>query len=131
MGATHTGIRPGRDGTVLAAHDALGRQSIDHTKVVGDTGRSAAGGSDVPGRLTGCPGGAIGPPNPAETAYLDHLRRVLPGTGDPLAFNNDGELLAKGRYVCYMREANDLVGYEATLVSAAVTQLAFIYLCPN
>ncbi|CAJ1500473.1 hypothetical protein [[Mycobacterium] burgundiense] len=71
------------------------------------------------------------PPNPAETAYLDHLRRVLPGTGDPLAFNNDGELLAKGRYVCYMREANDLVGYEATLVSAAVTQLAFIYLCPN
>ncbi|ODQ93394.1 hypothetical protein [Mycolicibacterium holsaticum] len=71
------------------------------------------------------------PPTPAEIEYLDQLRRVLPGTGDPVAFNNDAELLAKGRYVCYMRDANELVGYEATLVSAAVAQLAFIYLCPN
>ncbi len=71
------------------------------------------------------------PPGPAETEYLDQLRRILPGTGDPVAFNNDAELLAKGRYACYMRDANELVGYEATLVSATVTQLAFIYLCPN
>ena len=35
------------------------------------------------------------------------------GTGDPVAFNNDAELLAKGRYACYMRDANELVGYEA------------------
>ncbi|WP_131815186.1 hypothetical protein [Mycolicibacterium holsaticum] len=54
------------------------------------------------------------------------MRRVLPGSGDPVAFNSDGELLDKGRYVCYMRDANELVGYEATLVSAIVTQLAFI-----
>ncbi|MGV0870632.1 hypothetical protein [Mycolicibacterium sp. XJ879] len=71
------------------------------------------------------------PPTPAEIDYLDQLRKILPGTGDPVAFNNDAELLAKGRYVCYMRDANELVGYEATLVSATVTQLAFIYLCPN
>lgn len=71
------------------------------------------------------------PPGPAEAEYLDQLRRILPGTGDPVAFNNDAELLAKGRYVCYMRDANELVGYEATLVSATVTQLAFIYLCPS
>lgn len=70
------------------------------------------------------------PPTPAEIQYLDHLRRVLPGSRDPAAFNSDGELLDKGRYVCYMRDANDLVGYEATLVSAIVSQLAFIYLCP-
>lgn len=71
------------------------------------------------------------PPTPAEVQYLDHLRRVLPGSRDPAAFNSDGELLDKGRYVCYMREANELVGYEATLVSAIVSQLAFIYLCPT
>lgn len=71
------------------------------------------------------------PPNPGETEFLDYLHRVLPGTGDPLAFNNDAELLAKGRYVCYMRDTNNLVGQQATLVSATVAQLAFIYLCPN
>lgn len=71
------------------------------------------------------------PPSPAEIEYLNQLHRILPGTHDPLAFSNDAELLAKGRYVCYMRDANELVGYEATLVSATVTQLAFIYLCPN
>ena len=70
-------------------------------------------------------------PSPAEIQYLDHLRRVLPGSRDPAAFTSDGELLDKGRYVCYMRDANDLVGYEATLVSAIVSQLAFIYLCPT
>lgn len=73
----------------------------------------------------------LAPPGPTETEYLDQLRKILPGTGDPVAFNNDAELLAKGRYVCYMRDVNELVGYEATLVSATVTQLAFIYLCPN
>lgn len=73
----------------------------------------------------------LSPPNPAEAEYLDYLHRILPGTGDPLAFNNDAELLAKGRYVCYMRDVNNLVGQQATLVSATVTQLAFIYLCPN
>ena len=71
------------------------------------------------------------PPTPAEIQYLDHLRRVLPGSRDPAAFNSDGELLDKGRYVCYMRDVNDLVGYEATLVSAIVAQLAFVYLCPT
>ncbi len=71
------------------------------------------------------------PPTPTEIAYLDHLHRVLPGSGDPAAFKSDGELLDKGRYVCYMRDANELVGYEATLVSAIVAQLAFIYLCPK
>lgn len=71
------------------------------------------------------------PPTPAEIAYLDQLRRVLPAARDPVAFTSDGELLDKGRYVCYMRDVNHLVGYEATLVSAVVTQLAFIYLCPS
>ncbi|MGV0794494.1 hypothetical protein [Mycolicibacterium sp. XJ1819] len=75
--------------------------------------------------------GPLVPPTPAELAYLDHLRRVLPGSGDPVAFTNDGELLDKGWYVCHMREANELVGYEATLVSAIVTQVAFIHLCPS
>jgi hypothetical protein len=71
------------------------------------------------------------PPTPAEIAYLDHLRRVLAVAPVPEGFNNDGELLDKGRYACDMRDDAGLVGYEATLVPPAVTQLAFIYLCPS
>ena len=71
------------------------------------------------------------PLTPAEVGFLDHLHRVLPGSGDPTAFNSDGEQLDKGRYACYQRDVNGLVGFEATYVSSIVTQLAFIYLCPK
>ena len=70
------------------------------------------------------------PPTPAEIAYLDHLHKVFPGTGDPAAFHSDGWLLEKGRYACRQRDLN-LVGYEATGLSPIVTQVAFIHLCPN
>lgn len=71
------------------------------------------------------------PLTPAENAFLDHARRVLPGSGDPVAFNSDGELLDQGRYVCMKRDTVGQVGYEATFVSPIITQLAFIYLCPQ
>ncbi|WP_284235541.1 hypothetical protein [Mycobacterium antarcticum] len=70
------------------------------------------------------------PLTPAELQYLDQARRVLSVSHDPLAFRSDGELLVDGRFACDKR-ATGMVGYEATLVAPALTQLAFIYLCPQ
>ncbi len=71
------------------------------------------------------------PPSPGELQYLDQARRLLPGSGDPVAVNSDGELLDLGRYSCFRRDSTGLIGYEATYVSPILTQLAFIYLCPQ
>ncbi len=72
------------------------------------------------------------PPTPAEIEYLDHAHRVLSVTQDPMVeFQSDGELLDKGRYACYFRDTYGLVGQSATIVSPIITQLAFIYLCPQ
>jgi hypothetical protein len=70
------------------------------------------------------------PLNPAELQYLEQLHRVLPLSHDPIAFRSDGELLNRGRYVCRQRDQG-VVGQAATLESPAITQLAFIYLCPQ
>jgi hypothetical protein len=70
------------------------------------------------------------PLSPAELQYLDQLHRVLPLSHDPIAFRSDGELLNRGRYVCRQRDQG-LIGQPATLESPAITQLAFIYLCPQ
>lgn len=88
----------------------------------------------APGSLVGAPGAQadpLTPPSPAEIAFLDHARRVFPGSGDPDAFNSDGELLDQGRYACMKRDLDGQVGWEATFVSPIITQLAFIYLCPQ
>ncbi|MGV0739777.1 hypothetical protein ABQF35_25405 [Mycobacterium syngnathidarum] len=69
------------------------------------------------------------PLTPAEIAYLDHARQVLAVSHDPTAFRSDGELLGRGHYACDKRNAG-YVGAEATFVTPALTQLAFIYLCP-
>lgn len=71
------------------------------------------------------------PLSPAEIKFLDHARRVLPGSGDSDAFNSDGELLDQGRYACMRRDQTGQVGWESTFVSPIITQLAFIYLCPQ
>jgi hypothetical protein len=70
------------------------------------------------------------PLSPAELQYLEQLRRVFSVSGDPIAFRSDGELLDRGRYVCSVRDRG-LVGQEATLQPPAITQLAFVYLCPS
>lgn len=69
------------------------------------------------------------PPTPAETNYLEHARLVFAASHDPVAFRSDGELLSDGRYACDQRAAG-FVGTESTFVTPALTQLAFIYLCP-
>lgn len=69
------------------------------------------------------------PPTPAEIDYLHHARLVFAANHDPVAFRSDGELLELGRYACAKRAAG-FVGTEATLVTPALTQLAFIHLCP-
>lgn len=71
------------------------------------------------------------PLSPAEVEYLQQLRHVFAAHQDPTAFRSDGELLDQGWMVCHQRERNSLVGAAATLVTPAVTQLAFIYLCPH
>lgn len=70
------------------------------------------------------------PPTPGEMQYLDQARRVLTVSHDPEAFRSDGELLMGGRFACDKRAAGQ-VGYGATFVPPALTQLAFIYLCPS
>lgn len=69
------------------------------------------------------------PLTPAEIAYLDHAHLVFAASHDPVAFRSDGELLDLGRFACDKRAAG-FVGTEATFVTPALTQLAFIYLCP-
>jgi hypothetical protein len=70
------------------------------------------------------------PPTPGEIQYLDQARRVLTVSHDPAAFRSDGELLVDGRFACDKRPTGH-VGYVATFVPPALTQLAFIYLCPS
>lgn len=70
------------------------------------------------------------PLTPGELQFLDHARQVLPVTHDPMAFRSDGELLVAGHYVCDKR-AIGYGGYSGTLVTPAVIQLAFHYLCPS
>jgi len=70
------------------------------------------------------------PLTPAEVQYLEQLRRVFALNHDPAEFRSDGELLSYGRFSCDRRAAG-YVGQGATLMTPAVTQLAFIYLCPE
>jgi hypothetical protein len=86
------------------------------------------------GCLIGMPAAQAEPLVPldnAEIQYLEQARRLLPLTDDPIAFSNDGELLVKGRLACYRRDSSRQVGYQGTFVPAVLTQLAFIYLCPQ
>ncbi len=64
-----------------------------------------------------------------EIQYLDGLRKVFAANHDPAAFRSDGELLTDGHFVC-AKSASGQVGWETTFKTPAVTQLAFIYLCP-
>ncbi len=65
----------------------------------------------------------------AEIDYLGHARQVFAVSHNPVSFRSDGQLLSDGWYACDKRAAG-FVGTEATLVTPALTQLAFIYLCP-
>ncbi|MDF3339470.1 hypothetical protein P3H80_18680 [Mycolicibacterium septicum] len=69
------------------------------------------------------------PPTPAEINYLEQARLVFAASHNPVSFRSDGQLLSDGWYACDKRAAG-FVGTEATLVTPALTQLAFIYLCP-
>lgn len=69
------------------------------------------------------------PLTPNEIQYLEAARKVLNAAQDPTAFRGDGRLLVDGRYACD-RRATGMVGNTGTLVAPALTQLAFIYLCP-
>ena len=84
--------------------------------------------------LAGAPGPVsadpMTPPSPAEIEYLGQLRQVFSAYRDPVEFRSDGELLNLGRFVCE-QHSRGLVGYEATLVSPAIVQLALIHLCPT
>lgn len=70
------------------------------------------------------------PLSPAENEYLVQVRRVFSQYRDPTEFRSDGELLYLGRFVCHQRQSG-LVGYEATLVTPAIVQMALVYLCPS
>lgn len=83
--------------------------------------------------LTGAPSAPaepLTPLSPAELEYLAQLRHVFSAYRDPTEFRSDGELLDLGHYVCQRRE-DGFLGYEATLVTPAVVQLAIVYLCPS
>jgi hypothetical protein len=69
------------------------------------------------------------PLTPNQSQYLDQLHRVFAASHDPAAFRSDGELLTDGQFVCAKRNVGQ-IGAEATFKSPAITQLAFIYLCP-
>jgi hypothetical protein len=69
------------------------------------------------------------PLTPGELQYLDQLRQVFAVKHDPQAFRSDGELLTLGHWVCDKR-ASGHVGAANTFQTPAITQLAFIYLCP-
>jgi hypothetical protein len=70
------------------------------------------------------------PLGPSELQYLEQLHRVFAVSPDPMAFRSDGELLLRGRRVCYQR-SQGFVGPAATSQPSALIQLAFIYLCPE
>lgn len=69
------------------------------------------------------------PPTPAEINFLEQARLVFAASHNPVSFRSDGQLLSDGWYACNKRAAG-FVGAEATLVTPALSQLAFIYLCP-
>jgi hypothetical protein len=71
------------------------------------------------------------PLTPAQLQYLQQVRAVLSVSHNDADFRSDGELLDDGQFACEMRANKGFVGQEVTLVPSAVTQLAFIYLCPN
>jgi hypothetical protein len=71
------------------------------------------------------------PPTPGEIQFVEQARRILPGTGDPIAFNSNGELLGRGRQACLKRDSYNAIGQDVTYVSPIITQLAFVYLCPQ
>lgn len=70
------------------------------------------------------------PLTPNEVQYLEQAHRILAMTHDPMAFHGDGRLLTDGRYACD-RRATGMIGNSGTFVNPALTQLAFIYLCPE
>lgn len=70
------------------------------------------------------------PLTPNEITYLEQARKVLVATKDPMSFRGDGRLLTDGRYAC-ARRPTDMVGESGTFVNPVLTQLAFIYLCPQ
>lgn len=67
---------------------------------------------------------------PNEIHYMEQLRRVFAVSRNPASFRSDGELLTLGQYACDERRAG-IVGSAVTYVDPVVTQLAFIYLCPQ
>ncbi|OBJ42496.1 hypothetical protein A5630_20885 [Mycolicibacterium mucogenicum] len=71
----------------------------------------------------------LSPPTTSEEQYLVHLHQVLSQVHNPVAFRSDGELLSQGRFACQRRSLG-LIGTQASMLTPAVTQLAFIYLCP-
>lgn len=93
--------------------------------------------------VTPAPAEPLTPLTPAEIRYLEQLRQVFAAKHDPFAFNNDGELLDAGRYVCHARDhglvpgaspdakAPVFVGQGVTLYPPALIQVAFATLCPN
>lgn len=70
------------------------------------------------------------PLTPNEIQYLEQAHKVLAMTHDPMAFRGDGRLLTDGRYACDRRPTG-MIGSSGTFVNPALTQLAFIYLCPE
>lgn len=70
------------------------------------------------------------PLTPGELQYLEQLHRVLRASHNPIAFRSDGELLARGRKTCTLRDIG-FVGEPATAETPAINQLAHIYLCPS
>lgn len=76
------------------------------------------------------PAEPLTPLSPAEVEYLGQLRQVFSEYRDPAEFRSDGELLDLGHRVCRQRD-DGVVGSGATLLTPAISQLAFVYLCPN
>jgi hypothetical protein len=76
------------------------------------------------------PAEPLTPLSPGEVEYLEQLRQVFSQYRDPTEFRSDGELLDLGRYVCEQRDIG-IVGSGATMVTPAITQLAFAHLCPT
>jgi hypothetical protein len=71
------------------------------------------------------------PLTPAELQYLEKVRAVLTVSHNNADQRSDGELLVTGRDACTKRASHGMVGTEANLITPAITQLAFIYLCPS
>ncbi|OBH11073.1 hypothetical protein [Mycobacterium sp. E1747] len=70
------------------------------------------------------------PLTPNEVTYLEQARKIMTATHNPMGFHGDGRLLTDGRYAC-ARRTTDIIGNSGTYVDPTLTQLAFIYLCPQ